>query len=233
MLMNPVRRGGQITTILCASVAISLIGFLAGPAQAVTVKGSAVLEPEPAGDPISGTVTFNLPHHAWISGILWVIPDPTLAGDHTCEILAAQTADPLQGGAIAPGNTVVYARLQKGRRAGSVFVGEVTRRPDLSLFNAGCDGIPGTDDKFQGSVTATYAAPAVYLAQAMASTSRHPDGLSVKDELYDTFEIDTARSEITPKLLEFHSFEPGLLNPGGSAAGRASAQISLKFKAPR
>ena len=232
MLMSAIREGGKLAALLCASMAISLVGTLASPAQAVTVKGSAVLEPNPAGDPISSTVTFNLPHHAWISGIVWVIPDPTLEGEHTCEILAAQTADPLQGGAIAPGNVVVYARLQKGRKPGSVFAGEVTRRPDLSLFNAGCDGIPGNGDKFEGGVTATYAAPAVYLAQSMASTSRHPDGLAVKDEIYDAFEIDNARTEITPKLLEFHSFDPGL-NPGGSAVGRASAQISLKFKAPR
>ncbi len=232
MLMSSVRRSGQITTVLCAFV-ISLIGFLAGPAQAVTVKGSAVLEPNPAGPPVSGTVAFTLPHHAWISGILWVIPDPTLAGDHTCEILAAQTADPLEGGAIASGNVTVYARLGRGRKAGSVFIGEVTRRPDLSLFNAGCDGIPGNGDKFEGTVTATYAAPAVYLSQSMASTARHPDGLSVKEELYDTFGIDAARSEITPKLLEFHPFEETGLNPGGSAVGRASAQVSLKFKAPR
>ena len=232
MLMSAVRRGGKRTAILGASMAIFLIGSLAGRAQAVTVKGTAVLEPNPVGDPVSGTVTFNLPHHAWISGIVWVIPDPTLQGEHTCEILAAQTADPVQGGAIAPGNVTVYARLQKGRKPGSVFTGEVTRRPDLSLFNAGCDGIPGNGDKFEGGVTSTYAAPAVYLAQSMASTGRHPDGLPVKDEIYDAFEIDSARTEITPKLLEFHSFDPGL-NPGGSAVGRASAQISLKFKAPK
>ena len=230
--MSRIRRGGKIAATLCASVAISLMGSIVGPAQAVTVKGTAILEPNPAGDPISGTVTFNLPHHAFISGVVWVIPDPTLEGDHTCEILAAQTGDPAQGGAIAPGNVAVRARLQRGRKPGSVFVGEVTRSPDLSLFNAGCDGIPGNGDKFEGGVTAIYAAPAVYLAQAMASTGLHPEGLSVREEIYDAFEIDSSRTEITPKLLEFHSFSPGS-NPGGSAEGLASGQVSLKFKAPR
>jgi len=230
--LSSIPQGRKLAAPLCASLAISLMGAIAGPAQAVTVKGTAVVEPNPTGDPVSGPVTFNLPHHAFISGVVWVIPDPTLEGDHTCQILAAQTGDPAQGGAVAPGNMTVYARLQRGRRPGSVFVGEVTRSPDLSLFNAGCDGVPGNGDKFEGAITAIYAGPALYLAQAMASTALHPESLSFRDEIYDAFEIDAARTQITPKLLEFHSFTPGL-NPGGSAEGLASAQISLKFKAPR
>lgn len=213
-------------------LSILAVGLAPVSVQAVTVKGSAVLSPDPAGDPISELVTFSLPHHAWISGAVWVIPDPQLVGEHTCNILAAQTSDPANGGAIAPGNIQVHARLQKGRKPGSVFVGRATLRPDLSLFNAGCDGIPGNNDKFEGGATALYAAPSVFLEQALNSTSEDPDGRSVRTELMETFEIDSDRSEITPKLLEFHSFGPPF-NPEGSAMGYASAQLSLKFKAPK
>lgn len=210
-------------------LALFLVGLVPVSSQAVTVKGSAVLEPDPTGDPVSGEVTFSLPHHAWISGIVWVIPEPEWVGEHTCNILAAETQDPANGGAIAPGNIRIFARMQKGRKPGSIFVGIATRRPDLSLFNAGCDGIPGNGDKFEGHAAALYAAPSVYLAMALDSTAGDPGGRSVRTELMDTFGIAPARSFIIPKLLEFHSFDPPF-NPGGSATGVASAQLTLKFR---
>ena len=219
-------RKGSAALVGCA--VLMAASLLAGPAQALTVKGSAVLEPDDNGAPVTNTVTFKLPHHVFISGMVFVIPDPTLTGEHTCEIRADQTADAMNGGLIEPGNVKIYARLQRGRKPGTVFVGTATRRADLSLFNAGCDGIPGNGDKFEGHASAVYAAPAVYLAQALVSTEGHPEGISLKQEIYEAFEIDLARSEIEPKLLEFHSFEG--LNPGGSAMGYASAQISLKFR---
>jgi hypothetical protein len=212
-------------------LAIFLVGLAPVSSQAVTLKGSAVLQPDPTGDPVSGEVTFSLPHHVWVSGTLWVIPQPEWVGEHTCNILAAETQDPANGGTIAPGNTYIFARLQRGRKSGSIFVGIATRRPDLSLFNAGCDGIPGNGDKFEGHAAALYAAPAVYLEQALDSTAVDPGGRSVRKELLDTFGIDPARSFIKPKLLEFHSFDAPH-NPGGSAIGVASAQLTLKFRVP-
>ena len=225
------KRSRKFPRALVGCAALVTASLLAGPAEALTVKGSAVLEPDDDGDPVSSTVTFKLPHHVWISGLVFVIPDPNLVGEHTCEIRADQTADHSNLGLIEPGNVKIYARLQRGRKPGTVFVGTATRRADLSLFNAGCDGIPGNDDVFEGHVAALYAAPAVYLAQALSSTSGDPEGRSLRQEIYDTFDIDLGRSEIEPKLLEFHSFEAGL-NPGGSAIGFASAQISLKFRPP-
>ena len=228
LLRSMEKRSFKFSRALVGCVTLVAATALAGSAQALTVKGSAVLEPDDDGDPVSGTVTFKLPHHVFISGLVFVIPDPTLTGEHTCEILASETADAANGDLIEPGNVKIYARLQRGRKAGTVFVGTATRRADLSLFNAGCDGIPGNGDKFEGHAAAFYAAPPVYLAQALASTSGHPDGKSIQEEIYEAFEIDSSRSVIEPKLLEFHSFDTG-----GSAIGYASAQLSLKFRTPR
>lgn len=227
--MNRFGDSGSCSGAAASVGAIILIAAMATSAGAKTVKGTASLIPDDGGAPVSSEVTFELPHHAWIAGTLWLNPAPWLTGQHTCLISADETQDPLNGNLIEPGRVLVYARLQQSRKPGSVFVAAVTRRPDLSLLNAGCDGIPGNGDKFEAHAAALYAAAPVFLAQAMDSVEFHPDGKSVREELYDAFQINPKLSVVTTKLSEFHSFGAPF-NPGGSAAGLASAQIILSFR---
>lgn len=207
-----VRFWGALVAALC------LLG--AAPAQAQKITGTAVLVPDPAGDTLDAEVTFNLPRSVWIAGSWYILPDVSLAGDHTCTIRGEHTG--------VDGNTMVYARLNRGKRRGSVFVARVPRDPEESLFAAGCDGDPETEDAFQGTLSAIFAGPPLYLALALDSTAEHPEGLSVEEEMRAFFEISASRTRIAPKLVEFHG--PLLLNRGGSATGVGSARVSLKFK---
>ncbi|MEO2167068.1 MAG: hypothetical protein ABGY42_02920, partial [bacterium] len=155
-----------------------------------------------------------------------IIPDRELMGNHTCTIRGVYSAaTPIA--AAARGNMQIYARLQRGKKLGSVFVSTTPRDPEISLFNAGCDGDPGTVDNFQGSLSAIYASPPIYLALALAATGNHPEGLSVQEEIREFFGISALRTRIVPKLIEFHGTE--LFNRGGSAQGVGSARIALKF----
>lgn len=216
----------MIRGFIGATAFIALL--LASPllAGAQKLKGTVVLIPDPNGELIDATVTFDLPGSAWIAGSWWIIPDRELKGIHTCTIRGIYSAaTPIE--AAARGNMQIFARLQRGKKLGSVFVAELPRDPETSLFNAGCDGDPSTGDKFQGSFTAIYASPSVYLALALASTRKNPAGLSTEEEIREFFGISALRTRIVPKLIEFHGTE--LFNRGGSAQGIGSARIALKF----
>lgn len=210
--------------ILTFAVITALIS--AAPAAAQKLKGTAVLAPNPSGDVLDAVVTFDLPRSAWIGSSWFIIPDLTLIGEHSCTIRGAHTQHWLSG-EPSEGNMRAYARLNKGRKLGSVFVAMIPRNPENSLFNAGCDGDPNTIDKFQGNLGAIYAAPSLYLGLALKSTLGHPDGLTLEAEVREFFGINPSRTQIRPKLLEFHGAE--MFNRGGSASGVASARIVLRF----
>ena len=218
------RRGPVRILARALGLAVVLL-VVAGPVHAQTIQGTAVIVARPDGDSVDATVTFDLPRAAWVGGGWWIVPDLSLVGVHTCEILAAQTYD-ITTGEVYPGNARLFARFQK-RRKGSVFIADLPLYPENSLYNAGCDGDPATIDKFQGSLAAIYAAPSLNAALAMGASSLHPDGLTVEQEMRDFFDIDPFRSQILYKLYEFHGAE--LLNRGGSATGVASAQLSVRF----
>lgn len=208
-------------------VAAALLALLAAtPADAQRLKGTAVLVPNPSGELLSSTVKFILPRSAWIAGAWFIIPDAELVGEHECTIIGSEARNLITQEAPT-GNMKIYARLNRGKSLGSVFRAEVAIDPENSLYWAGCDGDPETIDKFQGSLSAIFASPALYLGLALDSATGNSAGLRAEEEIRDFFGISEVRQSIVPKLIEFHG--PELDNRGGSATGVGSARIALRF----
>ena len=227
--MNSGRTDRTWPLVIARATVATLLLFLVAPVQeanAVALKGHAILVPDPDGDPVSGLVTFDLPKKVRIGDTTYQIcqTDKSLCGrSHTCTLNPQNSINP-----STAGNVKVLLRAARGTKLGGVSVGAVTRGAGLLLFEAGCDGDPETADAFQGDVAAIFADVAVIAAQTMSSNHGSPEGISIKEELKTRFQIDACRDNVEFKILDFHGFSVN--NRGGSATGLASAKVKLIFR---
>jgi hypothetical protein len=211
-------------------IGLILLGLLlAVPAQqasALALKADATLIPDPTGGQISGEVTFDLPQRVRIGDTTFKIcqTDKTLCGrTHTCTLNPQISTDPR-----ANGNIKLLLRASRGTKIGGVFVGAVTAGAGWLLLEAGCDGDPSTLDAFQGDLASIFAEVAIIGSQALTSNHGHPDGITIKEELKNRFQIGACRDNVEFKILDFHGYQVN--NRGGSATGLASAKVKLIFR---
>ncbi len=199
-----------------AAVMAGVLG--AGTASAQTVQAHVVYLAVPSGASKSGEVTFDLPRAIRVGGQWYIMPNPGLAGTHTCTIDATLTGQ--------SGHMDLYARINRGR-VSSAFRARLTRDAGLSLLIGGCDADPATNDVFQGDATSLYAEVAVWLAQALGSTEYTGSADTVEDEIREFFGIGVQNTRKVAKLLDFEGIL--LQNRGGSATGVGNAHLTLAF----
>ena len=227
--MNSGRTKSSWLLAIARAMVATLLFFSLAPVQeasAVALRGHAVLVPDPDGDQVSGSVTFDLPKKVRIGDTTYQIcqTDKSLCGrSHTCTLNPQNSTNP-----STTGNVKVLLRAARGTKLGGVSVGSVTRGAGLLLLEAGCDGDPATVDAFQGDIAAIFADVAIIAAQALTSNHGSPEGISIKEELKDRFQIDACRDNVEFKILDFHGF--AVNNRGGSATGLASAKVKLIFR---
>lgn len=199
-------------------VALAFVLSVGGVATAQRLTGTVTLRFDGAGPNKTGTVTFTLPSRTRFAGKKITIPNPALAGTHTCTLNPA-----LVGG----GRIDMIGRLNRGPK-GTVFRAIATDGAANSLLVGGCDGDPGTADDFQGDVTAFFAEPFLWIAQGLAATDF--SATTVEQEIRDFFAIDPSKTRIVVKVIEGHGITAQSGNRGGSATGIGSARVSLRFR---
>lgn len=207
---------------LLAGVVCALL-LVSSEAGAQVVSGSLVIEPVPAGAVKSDTVTFDLPGKLIVNGEPSKPANKQLVGSHTCAFDPASSAN-----AATDGHYRFYLRLNRGKKLGTVFQGQLTAGVGTLLFEAGCDADSATEDAFQGDPTALFAEMAVYAAQMLSAAEYGGDGSTVDEEIRASFGIESSHRLRKVKLIEQHDLDTG--SRGGSATGHMSAKVKLVYR---